>query len=77
MSTTPANQPPRPSSIDEAAWFKASASESAHGCVEVAHLPEGTAVRGSKDPDAGYLFFTSHAWECFLDGAAKGEFQRP
>lgn len=77
MNPTHASKPSPTPSVDNATWFKARASESANGCVEVAHLPEGTAIRDSKNPDAGHLFFTPHEWECFLDGAAKGEFHRP
>ncbi|MFV2195313.1 DUF397 domain-containing protein [Nocardiopsis sp. LOL_012] len=60
-----------------ATWFKAQASEGSKGCVEVAHLDEGTAVRNSRDPQGSVLFFTPHEWECFLDGAQGGEFARP
>ena len=60
-----------------ARWFKAKVSETAQGCVEVAHLDEGTAVRNSRDPEGGELFCTPHEWECLLDGAHKGEFARP
>ncbi|MDE3724578.1 DUF397 domain-containing protein [Nocardiopsis sp. N85] len=63
--------------LSSARWFKAQASEGSKGCVEVAHLEEGTVVRASKDPQVGVLFFTPHAWECFLDGAYRGEFARP
>lgn len=63
--------------LADARWFKATASEGSKGCVEVAHLAEGTAVRDSKNPDAPALFFTPHEWACFLDGATKGEFARP
>ncbi|MEV2277046.1 DUF397 domain-containing protein [Nocardiopsis sp. CNR-923] len=63
--------------LSGAHWFKAQASDTAKGCVEVAHLDEGTAVRNSRDPQGGVLFFTPHEWECFLDGAHKGEFVRP
>ncbi|MFC9088013.1 MULTISPECIES: DUF397 domain-containing protein [Nocardiopsis] len=63
--------------LNGAIWFKAQASEGSKGCVEIAHLDEGTAVRNSRDPEGGTLFFTPHEWECFLDGAHKGEFARP
>lgn len=59
-----------------AQWFKATASETAQGCVEVAHLAEGAAVRDSQNPDAAVLFFTPHEWACFLDGVHQGEFTR-
>ncbi|MEV6818343.1 DUF397 domain-containing protein [Nocardiopsis dassonvillei] len=57
-------------------WFKSRMSSATQGCVEVAHLSNGTVLRDSKDPDGGYLFFTPHEWDCFLDGANKGEFKR-
>lgn len=63
--------------LRDAVWFKAQASEGSRGCFEVAHLDEGTAVRNSRDPEGSALFFTPHEWECFLDGAHKGEFARP
>jgi hypothetical protein len=57
-------------------WRKATAS-SADGCVEVAPLDDGgVAVRDSKDPAGPALFYTSHEWACFLDGAKRGEFDR-
>ncbi|WP_214415212.1 DUF397 domain-containing protein [Sphaerisporangium fuscum] len=59
-------------------WFKAQASTSANGCVEVAHLPDGgVAVRHSREPDAEVIRYTAFEWDCFLDGVKKGEFDRP
>lgn len=56
------------------AWRKATKSTSG-GCVEVAPLPDGgVAVRDSKDPNGPILRYTAHEWDCFLDGASKGEF---
>jgi hypothetical protein len=31
-------------------------------------------VRDSKNPDSGVLLYTPHEWDCFLDGARRGEF---
>lgn len=67
---------PDASELKTANWFKSSMSSATQGCVEVAHLSNGTAVRDSKNPERGYLFFTPHEWESFLDGAEKGGFQR-
>jgi len=57
-------------------WRKATMSSAdGSGCVEVAVLPTGgRAVRDSKDPYGPVLIFTPHEWQCFLDGAKKGEF---
>ena len=54
-------------------WRKS--SESLNGdCVEVASLPDGVAVRDSKNPDGAMLEFTHSEWRAFLLGANKGEF---
>jgi len=57
-------------------WFKATASNTSQGCVEVAHLEHWTVVRDSKNPDAPVHCYTPHEWACFLDGARAGEFDR-
>jgi hypothetical protein len=70
--------PPAPSQkeLAQARWTKAQASTGSNGCVEVAPLPGWTAVRDSKTPGGPVQLYTPHEWECFLDGAAKGEFNR-
>jgi hypothetical protein len=70
------HQPLHPNSAElrRATWFKASASNGASGCVEVAHLASWTAVRDSKNPDGPVQCYTAYAWACFLDGARAGEF---
>lgn len=68
MTTTP----------DDLHWFKATASNSAEGCVEIAHLPGGgVAVRHSQHPDGAVIRYSAHEWDCFLAGARGGEFDRP
>lgn len=58
-----------------AAWRKASASDNAGGCVEIAGLADGrVALRDSKHPQAPAHAFTRFEIMCFLDGAKKGEF---
>jgi hypothetical protein len=42
--------------------------------VEVAPVHEGVAVRDSKDPEAGFLIYSSHQWRAFLAGIRNGEF---
>jgi len=59
-----------------AVWRKSQKSASNGGCVEVADLGRHVAVRDSKDPSGPVLVFTPHEWECFLDGARKGEFTK-
>ncbi|WP_258345635.1 DUF397 domain-containing protein [Saccharopolyspora gregorii] len=39
-----------------------------YNCVEVALLPESAAIRDSKDRAAGFLSFSSRAWQRFLFG---------
>lgn len=63
--------------LSRAPWRKASRSIGQGGCVEVAPLGDdglGVAVRDSKNPGGPALVFTAREWDCFLDGAAKGEF---
>lgn len=43
-------------------------------CVEVAIKPEGVAVRDSKDPNGGTLFYTHEEWDAFIRGVRGGEF---
>lgn len=62
--------------LSGATWRKSQKSASNGGCVEVADLGHHIAVRDSKNPDGPKLVFTPHEWDCFLDGAVKGEFTR-
>jgi hypothetical protein len=71
--------PPYPTAdeLANATWHKASKSSTSNGCVEIAHVGDDwTAVRDSKNPGREPLLFTPHEWDCFLDGALKGEFNR-
>ncbi|MCM4078289.1 DUF397 domain-containing protein [Paractinoplanes hotanensis] len=54
-------------------WRKSSGSLNGD-CVEVAPLPDGVAVRDSKNPDGPMLAFTHSEWRAFIAGAIKGEF---
>jgi hypothetical protein len=67
---------PDPEELARAHWFKAAASNTSQGCVEVAHLECWTVVRDSKNPGAPVHCYTPHEWACFLDGARVGEFDR-
>jgi hypothetical protein len=69
--------PPTQEELDNASWFKSTRSQSANGCVEVAHVNDDwTAVRDSKNLSGSAHLFTSFEWECFIDGAKRGEFDR-
>jgi len=57
-------------------WQRARACGTQGNCVEVADLGDRIIMRDSKDPDGPTLTFTPFEWECFLDGVAKGEFDR-
>lgn len=63
---------------DTAQWFKSARSNGGGGnCVETAHLDDGgMAVRDSKNPAGGILFFTPTEWSAFVGGVKDGEFDR-
>jgi hypothetical protein len=42
--------------------------------VEVADVGAHVALRDSKNPTGPVLVFTAYEWQCFLNGAAGGEF---
>lgn len=61
--------------LSRARWRKSSYSNGSGDCVEVADLPDGTiAVRNSKHPEAGTVFFTPSEMYAFLRGVKDGEF---
>ena len=43
-------------------------------CVEVARDAMGVAVRDSKNPAGGTLFFSNEEWDAFTKGVLAGEF---
>jgi len=51
--------------LERARWHKSSFSGAQQGCVEVAELSEGTAVRDTKSPTAGTLLFPQRSWSSF------------
>jgi hypothetical protein len=57
--------------LDALRW-KASSDEP--GAIEVAFTGEWVLMRVKGDPDRRVLVYDHHEWECFLDGAKKGEF---
>jgi hypothetical protein len=42
-------------------------------CVEFAKTPQGVAVRDSKNPHGGTLFFTLKEWAAFVEGVRKSD----
>jgi Domain of unknown function (DUF397) len=59
--------------LQDLPWRTARASGGG-GCVEVARRGGLIAVRDSKNPEGAVLMYTPHEWDCFLDGARRGEF---
>ncbi|MEU5106006.1 MULTISPECIES: DUF397 domain-containing protein [unclassified Streptomyces] len=58
-----------------APWRKSSFSDAGGNCVEVAPQADGTiAVRNSKNPAAGTVFFTRAEMDAWLRGVKAGEF---
>jgi hypothetical protein len=56
-------------------WFKSSyCGTGGGGCVEVAVVDGGVAVRDGKDPSGPALQFTAAEWQAFLTGAQAGDF---
>jgi len=63
---------------DALTWIKAKASGENGACVEIAHLADGrVALRDTKDRSLAPHVYTAREWDAFLDGARKGEFDRP
>lgn len=65
--------------LSRAAWRTSSYSGGANGgggeCVEVVALPDGRiAVRDSKRPDGGVLFFTRAEMAAWINGVKNDEF---
>jgi len=57
-----------------ATWRKSTYSNGTGGnCVEVAGLPNGPAVRDSKQPEGPVLVFTRDEWRAFVQGIESGE----
>jgi Domain of unknown function (DUF397) len=54
-------------------WRKSTLSQAA-GCVEIARVGDGVAVRDSKDPSGPVLRFSQVEWSAFLGGVRLGEF---
>lgn len=57
--------------LAQLAWRRSSDHPDA---LEVAFSGEWVLMRTASDPDGTVLVYDHHEWECFLDGARKGEF---
>lgn len=53
-------------------WFKSSHSADSAACLEVAVLPDGIAVRDSKDPSGPILTFSLDGWRSFIQATRRG-----
>ncbi|GAA3749435.1 hypothetical protein HDA32_001133 [Spinactinospora alkalitolerans] len=51
---------------DQRVWRKSSYSGGRENCIEVADLPDASAIRDSKRPDAAVLVFSTAEWSAFL-----------
>ena len=62
--------------VEMLAWRTSSYSgndDQANGCVEVAPLPDGIAVRDTKDRSRAAHTYTRPAWEALLAAVRTGE----
>jgi hypothetical protein len=55
-------------------WRKARRSIGNGECVEIAPVAGMVLVRDSKRPDASILRYPADAWQLFLSGARRGDF---
>ena len=63
--------------LSEPLWIRSRAC-STDGCVEVAHLADGTvAVRDSKDVRKRAQVFDREEWSAFIAGVKSGDFDLP
>ncbi len=58
----------------EPTWQKSSRSGDWGNCVEVAAMPDGTAVRDSKAPETGRVRVSDSGWRSFLSQVRAGRY---
>jgi hypothetical protein len=64
--------------LTRAEWKTSTRSGGNGNCVEVAtNLPDGVAVRDTKNRDGGTLIFTRDEWTAFVGGVHDSEFDPP
>jgi hypothetical protein len=56
-------------------WHKSSYSNGRAECVEIAAVAGSIATRDSKDPSGPALVFSASAWEAFVGGVSRGDFE--
>ncbi|MGH3432787.1 MAG: DUF397 domain-containing protein [Thermocrispum sp.] len=56
-----------------ASWRRSSYSGEAGNCVEIGHLPGGTAIRDSKNPNEDALVLDARSWQALLTAVRSGE----
>ncbi|MGI9000122.1 MAG: DUF397 domain-containing protein [Pseudonocardia sp.] len=64
----------------DSTWRKSSfsgAGGNGGGCVEVAFLPDGVAIRDTKNRALPPHHYTTPEWNTFLAAIRAGEFNRP
>jgi hypothetical protein len=57
--------------VDSLTWRRSSEGP---GALELAFTDEWVLMRIAEDPEGRVLVYDHWEWECFLDGAKKGEF---
>jgi hypothetical protein len=58
--------------LSEARWRKSSRSGAQNDCVELVVAGVGTAVRDSKNPEAGNVSFATADWGAFMNVVKDG-----
>lgn len=60
--------------FDENNFKKSSLCHHIIHCVKVAHKDGTIAIKDSKNPQQGALYFNKGEWEAFVSGVKNGEF---
>ncbi|MEV4326651.1 DUF397 domain-containing protein [Microbispora rosea] len=57
-------------------WLTTSRCTSGN-CVQIAFLPEGVALRDSKNPGQGMLVYSTREWREFIAASKAGDYDLP